>query len=343
MNTMAENGARRPLGGRMVCPIAFGGMSLTDAYGPGPDKAQAARLLDQALDYGYDHFDTARVYGLGRSESVIGEVLSGRRQRIFLASKTGIFPGEAGRRIDCRPETIRAEVEESLRLLQTDHIDLYYLHRRDFTVPIEESVGALADLVQAGKIGGIGLSEMSAQTLLRAHAVHPITAMQSEYSLWSRQVEIAVLEACAQLGVALVAFSPLGRGALAGTPQDPSLLAAGDMRHQFPRLTPKHWPHNQPLLARLDRLAQQAGVSRAQLCLAWVLSRGGHVHALPGTANLAHLQENIATLHDDQPDGHGAFDPALLEQADALINPKSISGARYPAVMQQTIDTEDYG
>ena len=329
------NHVRRPLGGREVCPVGLGCMSLAEVYGPPPSAQEAARLLDRALDCGYDHLDTARIYGLGLSEQLIGDALHTRRKSFYLASKTGIFPDGDMRRIDCRPEMILGAVEESLRLLRTDHIDLYYLHRRDFTVPIEDSVGALADLVRAGKIGGIGLSEMSAATLRRAHAVHPITAMQTEYSLWTRQVEIAVLDACRELGVALVAFSPLGRGALAGSPADPANLGASDLRHQFPRLDAAHWPHNRDLIAQLGTLAGEAGLTRAQLCLAWVLSRGGDVHTIPGTASLAHLEENIATLRMQ-------VDADILARAGALISPQTVSGPRYPPNMQKTIDTEDY-
>ena len=329
------NYAPRRLGGRDVCPIGLGCMSLATAYGPPPGRDEALRLLDRALACGYDHLDTARIYGLGRSEELIGEALKGRRNRVYLASKTGIFPDGDQRRVDCRPEMILGAVEESLRLLRTDHIDLYYLHRRDFTVPIEDSVGALADLVQAGKIGGIGLSEMSADTLRRAHEVHPITAMQTEYSLWTRQVEIAVLDACRELGVALVAFSPLGRGPLAGTPANMASLMPGDMRSLFPRMQADHWPHNRELIAGLARLAEEGGITPAQLSLAWVLSRGDHIHTIPGTANLAHLEENIATLGK-------VVDAEILTRADALINPATVSGPRYPPQMQRTIDTEDY-
>lgn len=328
-------GNPRKLGGRQVRPIGLGCMNLVWGYGTMPSAAEAARLLDRAVDLGYDHLDTARIYGMGRSEELIGETLHGRRGKFYLASKTGIRAEGDKRITDCRPEMIRTALEESLRLLRTDHIDLYYLHRRDFTVPIEESVGALGDLVKEGKIGGIGLSEMSADTLRKAHATHPITAMQTEYSLWTRQVEIAVLSACRELGVALVAFSPVARGALGGALRDTAALVDGDMRAAMPRFQPDHWPHNLALIERFTELARAAGLAPAQLALAWVLSRGDHVHAIPGTTRIDHLEENLATLDR-------LVDETLMAQADTIINPRTISGNRYPPNMQKSIDTEEY-
>ena len=324
---------RRLIGGRRVRPVGLGCMNIAWAYGTPPSAADAARLLDRALDIGYDHLDTARIYGLGKSEGLIGETLHGRRGKFYLASKTGIRIDGDDRRIDCRPEIIRAALEESLRLLRTDHIDLYYLHRFDVNVPIEESVGALAQLVQEGKIGGIGLSEMSAETLRRAHAVHPVTAMQTEYSLWTRDVEIAVLDTCRELGVALVAFSPLGRGPLVGSPSDPSQFEEKDIRRAMPRFGTENWVHNRKLVQQFAALAMEAGITPAQLALAWVLSRGEHVHPIPGTGNIAHMEENLATL--DQVIGDD-----MLARAGQLITPDLIAGPRYPAHMRLGIDTE---
>ena len=321
------------IGTRAVRPVGLGCMNIAWAYGRPPGAAEAARLLDQAIDLGYEHLDTARVYGLGKSESLIGETLHGRRNRFVLASKTGILVDGDQRRIDCRPEFIRAALEESLRLLRTDHVDLYYLHRFDVNVPIEESVGALGDLVKEGKIGGIGLSEMSAPTLRRAHAVHPVTAMQTEYSLWTRDVEVAVLDACRELGVALVAFSPLCRGPLVGTPADPAQFDDRDIRNGMPRFTPENWAHNRLLADRLAALAGEAGVTPAQLALAWVLSRGDHVHAIPGTGRIAHMEENFATLDR-------ALPPDIIARAGEAISPQTTAGPRYPAQMRVGIDTE---
>lgn len=326
---------KRQLSTRRVEAIGLGCMSLSHAYGTPPSPADGAKLLHRALDLGYDHLDTARIYGVGRNEALIGETLAGRRGEFFLASKTGIIVDGDKRRIDCRPETIRAALEESLRLLKTDHIDLYYLHRRDFTVPIEDSVGALADLVKAGKIGSIGLSEMSADTLRRAHAVHPIAAMQTELSPWTREAEIAVLDACRELGVTFVAFSPVGRGALANGVADPSSLPAGDLRPAMPRFSPENWPRNRALIDAFVALAVECGVTSAQLSLGWVLAKGDHVVAIPGTANIEHLEENIAR-RDWLPEAD------LVARIDALINRNSVAGGRYPDFMQRSIDTESF-
>ena len=325
----------RIIGTRAINPIGLGCMNIVWGYGLMPAPKDCAALLDRAIDCGYDHLDTARIYGLGKSEELIGQTLQGRRDRFYLASKTGIRVDGEKRHSDSRPEFIRAALEESLRLLRTDHIDLYYLHRRDFTVPIEESVGALADLVKEGKIGGIGLSEMSAETLRRAHAIHPITAMQTEYSLWTRQVEIAVLDTCRELGVTMVAFSPLGRGALGGGLRDPDTLPESDLRRTMPRFQHDHWPHNLSALERFFVLAAEAQVTPAQLALAWVLSRGDHIVAIPGTTSIPHMEENIATTEL-------AIDPAILDRADRIVSPETISGPRYPPHMQRSIDTEEY-
>ena len=326
---------KRLLAGRPVTPIGLGCMNLSHGYGVPPSPAEGARLLHCALDLGYVHLDTARLYGGGRNETLIGETLKGRRAEFFLASKCGIVADGDKRRTDCRPETILAQLETSLTVLQTDHIDLYYMHRRDFTVPIEDSVGALADAVAAGKIGGIGLSEMSAETLRRAHAVHPIAAMQMEYSPWSRNVEIAVLAATRELGVALVAFSPVGRGALCGTLRDPAVLPDDDMRRAMPRFDADHWPANLALIDRFVALAAREGVTAAQLSLGWVLSRGDHVHAIPGTTVEAHMAENIAR-------GDWRPSAALVAEVDGLINQQTVAGPRYPGFMQRTIDTEEF-
>ncbi|WP_353230543.1 aldo/keto reductase [Novosphingobium sp.] len=326
---------RRAINGRLTNPVGLGCMSLSWAYAKRPPDEQGIALLQRAVDLGYDHFDTARLYGQGHNETLVGQALQGRRDKVFLASKMGIFVTGERRGIDCKPETIREQLEISLRLLQTDHIDLYYMHRRDFTVPIEDSVGALADLVREGKIGAIGLSEMSADTLRRAAAVHPIAAMQTEYSPWTRQADIAVIDACRETGTTFVAFSPVGRGALANGVDDPAALDDGDLRPGMPRFKGANWRHNHGLLQQFNALAAGAGVTPAQLSLAWVLSRGDHVVAIPGTANMAHLHENIARWD-------WAIPADLAAQVDALINHQTVAGHRYSAAMQATIDTEDF-
>lgn len=326
---------RRTINGRAVNPVGLGCMSLSWAYGVPPSPENGARLLHRALDLGYNHLDTARIYGLGKNEELIGKTLQGRRNEFFLASKTGIFVDGEKRRIDCRPEMIRAACEESLKLLRTDHIDLYYLHRRDFDTPIEESVGALAELVKAGKIGAIGLSEMSAETLRRASAVHPIAAMQTEYSLWTRNAEIAVLDACRELGTAFVAFSPVGRGVLANGVHDTAILSENDLRRNMPRFNAENWPKNLALVEVFNAIAWECGVTPAQLSLGWVHAQGEHIVSIPGTASIKHLEENTSRWDWVPP-------REIIGRLDALINQSTVAGRRYGDAMQKTIDTEEF-
>ncbi len=326
---------RRTIAGRDINPIGLGCMSLSWAYGTPPTDEDGARLLTRALDLGYDHLDTARIYGVGHNETLIGQTLSGMRNRFFLASKTGIIVEGKERRIDCRPETIRTALETSLELLKTDHIDLYYLHRRDFTVPIEESVGALGELVRAGKIGAIGLSEMSSETVRRAHAEHPIAALQTEYSPMTRNPEIAVLETCRELGITFVAFSPVSRGQLVNDLPDPAAMNQRDIRPGLPRFQGENWTHNCALAHAFAALAAREGATAAQLALGWVLSKGEHVVTIPGTSRQDHLAENIARWD-------WAPSAALVAEVDGLINHQTVAGHRYNAAMQATIDTEGF-
>ncbi|NKX51890.1 aldo/keto reductase, partial [Arthrobacter deserti] len=279
------------------------------------------------------HFDTAALYGAGTNESPVGEVLGPRRDEYFLARKCGMTAIDGRRGIDGRPETLKATCEEGLRRLRTDHIDLYYLHRWDRSIPVEESVGALAELVAEGKIGGIGLSEVSAATLRRAHAVHPIAALQTEYSLWTRNPELGTLQACRDLGTAFVAFSPLGRGFLAGAVRDMAALPASDIRHAMPRFSAENHPRNAALLDGLGALAREGGCTMAQLALAWVLDRGEHVIALPGTTSIEHLDEDLGA-------GSARLDAGLLGRMDALINEQTVHGPRYSPALQADVDTE---
>ncbi len=326
---------RRQIAGREMNPIGLGCMSLSWAYGTPPADEDGARLLDRAVDLGYDHLDTARIYGLGHNETLIGNTLKAKRERFFLASKTGIIVDGKARRIDCKPETIRAALETSLQLLQTDRIDLYYLHRRDFTVPIEESIGALADLMREGKIGSIGLSEMSADTVRRAHAVHPIAALQTEYSPMTRNPEIAVLDVCRELGITFVAFSPVGRGLLTDAVLDPAGMVKGDIRPGMPRFQGENFAQNMALVRAFAHIAAREGVTAAQLALAWVLAKGEHVVTIPGTGRIDHLEENIARWDWEMPVAVGA-------EVDALINRETVAGRRYNDAMQATIDTEEF-
>jgi len=326
----------RKLGTYDVTAVSFGCMNLSHAYGPPQPREVSEHVLRRALDLGVTHFDTAALYGFGANEKLVGDVLANRPDHVIVASKCGLFGQDGKRVIDGRPESIRALCEESLRNLRTDRIDLYYLHRWDKRIPIEDSVGALADLVRAGKIRAIGLSEVSAGTLRRAHAVYPISALQSEYSLWTRNPEIAVLEECRRLGVTLVAFSPLGRGFLTGALQSPAELYEGDIRRTMPRFQHPHFDQNSVLLAPLDDLAARIGCTRAQLVLAWVLSKGDHVIVIPGTTKVTHLEENC---------GADAIrlDAATLTELDAVLPPGRASGARYPPATQVENDTEEIG
>jgi len=245
----------RQLGPLQVSALGLGCMSMSQSYGVA-DRTESERCLHRALDVGYTFLDTASLYGLGHNETLIGEVLGSRRQEFILASKCGIINKDGKRAVDCTPANIRKTLDASLRRLQTDMIDLYYLHRRDFNVPIEESVGALAEGVQAGKIRYIGLSECSATTIRRAHREHPICAVQSEYSLWTRDPENKVLDCCRELGIGFVPFSPLGRAFLAGVIRDMSTLDDDDMRQTMPRFRGGNLTHNLGLLNELEAIAR---------------------------------------------------------------------------------------
>ena len=328
----------RPLGPFQVSAIGLGCMNICHAYGAPVPAAQAERLLLAALDAGVTHFDTAALYGFGASETLVGQVLGPHRSRFTLASKCGMQGvdvagnGQLVRVIDGRPATLRATCEAALRRLQTDVIDLYYLHRWDKQVPIEDSVGALGDLVREGKIRAVGLSEVSATTLRRAHAEFPIAALQTEYSLWTRNPEIAVLDACRELGVAFVAFSPVARGFLCGD-LDASAFDAKDIRRSMPRFSPANHAANQALLPAYQRLAHEAGCTPAQLAIAWLLHRGEHILPIPGTTRVDHLTEDLAAADVK-------LGPELMARLDSLINPRTVQGDRYNAQANSEVDTE---
>jgi aryl-alcohol dehydrogenase-like predicted oxidoreductase len=329
----------RRLGPFQVAAIGLGCMNLSHAYGAPPAAEAAERLLLEALDLGITLFDTAALYGFGANETLVGRVLKPHRQRLVLASKGGMagvpFDDGIRRVIDGRPEALRRNCEDSLRRLQTEVIDVYYLHRWHKAVPIEDSVGALADLVRAGKVRCIGLSEVSAATLRRAHAVHPIAAVQSEYSLWTRNPEIAVLEACRELGAAFVAFSPLGRGFLGGSLPDVATLDAKDIRRAMPRFEPQAHAANLRLLPPFSALAREVGCTPAQLALAWLLGRGDQVLPIPGTTRIEHLRENAGAVAL-------RLTPQQVARLEALLNPRTVSGPRYNAANQAEIDTEEF-
>jgi len=325
----------RTIAGKSLHPVGLGCMNVSWAYGTPPSHDECVKLLRQAVDLGYDHFDTARIYGAGQNEALLAEALKGRRDEVFIASKTGIVVDGPRRGVDCSPGYIAADIDKSLALLETDFIDLYYMHRFDPKVPVADSVGALARAIEAGKIGAYGVSEWSSRHVREAHAVHPMAAVQTEFSLWTRNVELGVLETCEELGIALVAFSPLGRGALCGVLTDPSTLEGNDLRTKMPRFQPDNWPHNLTLIEQFVRLAEQTGVTPAQLALKWVLSRGENVHVIPGTTNPQHLADNVRAADVE-------VGQAVLDEADRLINHDTVAGHRYHDAIKPTIDTEEF-
>lgn len=330
----------RAIGPFSVNPIGLGCMNICHAYGQAPTVAEAERLVARAVDLGVTHFDTAALYGFGASEEIVGRVLKPHRPRIMLASKGGMA-GVAGadnvmrRVIDGRPEAIRRNCEDSLRRLGTEVIDLYYLHRWDKSVPVEESIGAIGDLVRKGMVRAAGLSEVSAATLRKAHREFPVTALQTEYSIWVRNPEIAVLEACKELGIAFVAFSPVARGFLTGAVRTVGDLPENDIRRTMPRFQPENFAKNLRLVPAFAELAREAGCTPAQFALAWVLQRAPFIHAIPGTRVPAHLEENMAAnavrLTSD-----------LMARAEDLINEKTIAGNRYGAQARGEVDTETF-
>ena len=326
---------RRKIGNSEVNAIGLGCMNLSHGYGPATDRKDAEKFLNRALDIGYDFFDTATLYGDGNNERLLGSAVMHRRDEFFLASK-GVMAFVDGKRgMDGRPEAIKAQCDESLARLNTDVIDLYYMHRLDRKVPVEESIGGLADLVQAGKIRNIGVSEMSADTLRRAHATHPIAAIQSEYSLCTRNPEIAVLDTCGELGIAFVAFSPVARGFFADNSPDPSRFHANDFRNLMPRFEAGNYRENLALLDTARAIANRARCTLPQLALAWLLARNGIVIPIPGTTKVDHLEQNFRSLDVNLPQ----------EDVDALSShfaPDRITGNRYPDTLQRNIDTETF-
>jgi aryl-alcohol dehydrogenase-like predicted oxidoreductase len=313
-------------GGPQVSALGLGCMGMSEFYGQGDEKESIA-VVHRALDLGVNFLDTADTYGKGANEELVGRAIKDRRDEVVLATKFGIKREGTGRSVENSPEYIRAACDASLRRLGLDHIDLYYMHRRSPDVPIEESVGAMAELVRQGKVRHLGLSEVSAKTLRAAASVHPIAALQSEYSLFTRGIEAEILPAARELGVALVAYSPISRGFLTGTLPPAEQLPDDDFRKWMPRNTGENAEHNARLAAEVHKIAEAAGVTAAQLSLAWVLAQGDDVVPIPGTKRLKYLEENAAA----------AEITLTAEQLDALVAAvpaDAVRGTRYPSMSE---------
>ena len=318
--------------GPLVSAIGLGCMSMSQHYGASDDD-ESIRAIHRALDLGIAFFDTAAIYGGGHNETIVGRGLGARRKDVVVATKCGIVPAVPGPGIDAdgSPKEIVSSCEASLRRLGTDVIDLFYLHRVDPKVPIEESVGALAGLVTAGKVRHIGLSEAAPATIRRAQQVYPITALQSEYSLWYREPETSVLPVCRELGIAFVPFSPIGRGILSGGVRDISSLDADDVRRRLPRFQGDNFDRNLALVARLEEIARRKGCTPAQLALAWLLAKGDDIVPIPGTKHVKYVEENVAATSAGLTDGE-------IAELEATFTPGAAAGERYNAAMGRLVE-----
>lgn len=317
---------RRRLGqeGPEVSAIGLGCMGMSEFYGAA-DEAESVEVIHRALDLGVTFLDTADMYGRGHNEELVGRAIRDRRDEVVLATKFGIVRTEdpARRGIDGSPAYVKKAADASLQRLGVDHIDLYYLHRRDPAVPIEETVGAMGELVAEGKVGRIGLSEVSAETLRKAHATHPIAALQSEYSLFTRGLEEEILPAARELGIALVAYSPISRGLLGGTLAPAGELPDDDFRKHLPRFTGENGARNEALVGEVRKIAEAVGCTPAQLALAWLLTRGEDVIPIPGTKRLRYLEENAAAADV-------TLTPGQLAALEAAVPTGAALGDRYP-------------
>lgn len=309
-------------GGLRVSALGLGCMGMSEFYGPG-DEQESISVIHRALDLGITFLDTADMYGMGHNEELVGRALKDRRDEAVLATKFGVRREGGGRSIENSPEYVRAACDASLRRLGVDHIDLYYMHRRNPDVPVEESVGAMAELVRQGKVRHLGLSEVSAETLRKAASVHPIAALQSEYSLFTRGLEAEILPAAREVGTALVAYSPISRGLLAGTVPPAEELPDDDFRKFAPRNVGENARHNAALAGEVRRIAESAGLTAAQLALAWLLAQGDDIVPIPGTKRLKYLEENVAAASV-------TLSPEQLAELERAVPPGAVRGERYP-------------
>lgn len=319
--------------GLTASELGLGCMGMSEFYGATND-AESLKTLHRAVELGITFWDTADAYGPHTNEILVGKALKGIRSTITLATKFGIVRDPANpqaRTLSGKPAYVQSACEASLKRLNTEVIDLYYLHRADPTTPVEETVGAMGDLVKAGKIRGIGLSEVSAATLRKAHAVHPITALQSEYSLWSRDPEDEVLATCKELGIAFVAYSPLGRGFLTGQIKKIEDFAADDYRRMSPRFQGENFQKNLDLVQQLEQLAEKKGCTASQLALAWVMKQGDHIFPIPGTKRIKYLEENAAALTV-------TFTKEELDAINSIIPRNAAAGLRYPEAMMKSVN-----
>lgn len=325
---------QKPLGGTglQTTRLGLGCMGMSDFYGRRNDD-DSLHVIQKAFEWGIRFFDTADMYGPYTNEVLVGKAIKAFRNEVTLATKFGIVrnPDEPSKRsFNGKPAYVRASCEGSLQRLGVDYIDLYYLHRRDPATPIEETVGAMAELVQEGKIRAIGLSEVNAETLRRAHAVHPITALQSEYSLWTRDPEEGILQTCRELGIAFVAYSPLGRGFLTGQIKSFEDFDADDYRRHSPRFQGENFEKNLQLVQKIETMAKQKGCTTAQLALAWVLAQGDDIFPIPGTKQLRYLEENIGAVRVQ-------LTQEDLDEMEAIAPKGAAAGLRYPENMMQSI------